>query len=373
MDITTRTEIRRSVQMALILLLLFLLLFTLYSALSVFIGVFTFAIIFSVSFHGLFEKLRPLAGRFKKLPAIIYGLLMVSLVAVPFIFLIRKLGDVLRDVLNLFEHIQKGHVPALPGFIRNLPFLGDRAAAIWAQLEKDPAGTIGVYDEQIKNVLQHLVSGGTGIMGAGLELILGIVVSAILLHYGKKALEPLQTLLGNLLGEETGGAIIDASGKAIKGVAIGVMGTGLIAALAAWIGFAIAGMSIAGILAAITFFMVVIQVGPLLVWLPVALWLGHEGETGKAIFISIYGVVVLMGIDNILKPILIGRSGKLPILVLFLGVVGGMAAWGFTGMFKGALVLAVFYTLIQTWTTRKNGNGPDKVVSEGENRELSLG
>jgi predicted PurR-regulated permease PerM len=64
-----------------------------------------------------------------------------------------------------------------------------------------------------------------------------------------------------------------------------------------------------------------------------------------------------MGIDNVLKPILIGRSGKLPILVLFLGVVGGMAAWGFTGMFKGAIVLAVFYTIIQSWITKKTQNG----------------
>lgn len=353
MENDNRTENRRTVRLALILLLLFLLLFALYSVLSVFIGVFTFAIIFSVSFHGLFEKLRPMAGKFKKLPAVLYGLLMVSVVAVPFIFLIGKLGDVLRDVLKIVGEVQQGHIPALPGFIRTLPFLGDRAADLWTQLEKDPAGTIGIYDEQIKEVLQHLVSGGTGIMGVGIELILGIIVSAILLHYGKTALEPLRALFANLLDEVTSDAIMDASGKAIKGVAVGVMGTGMIAALAAWIGFAIAGISIAGILAAITFFLVVIQVGPLLVWLPVALWLGHEGETGRAIFVTIYGIIVLMGIDNILKPILIGKSGKLPILVLFLGVVGGMAAWGFTGMFKGALVLAVFYTLVQTWTTRK--------------------
>jgi predicted PurR-regulated permease PerM len=200
-------------------------------------------------------------------------------------------------------------------------------------------------------------------------MVLGIIVSAILLHYGKNAVEPLRILLANLMNEETSDAILGASGKAIKGVAVGVMGTGLIAALAAWIGYANAGVGIAGILAAITFFLVVIQVGPLLVWLPVALWLGHEGETGRAIFVSIYGIVVLMGIDNILKPILIGKSGKLPILVLFLGVVGGMSAWGFTGMFKGALVLAVFYTLVQTWIIREKGTGTGKDVPDIQSRD----
>jgi len=347
------TDMRQTVRIAMVLLMLFLLLYALYNVVSIFLGVLTYAIIFSVSLHGPFEKLRAYAGRFKKLPAIIYGILMVALIAVPFIFLIGKLGDVLRNLHQVFANIRQGQVPALPEFIKNIPVLGEKAVAAWTQLEKDPVATISVYDDQIRHVLQHMISGGTGILGAGFEIILGIVVSAILLHSGKKALAPLETLLANLLGDEKSAAIVDASGRAIRGVAIGVMGTGLIAALAALIGFSIAGIGIAGILAAITFFLVVIQVGPLLVWLPVALWLQHEGQTGWAIFITIYGVVVLMGIDNILKPILIGRTGKLPILVLFLGVVGGMAAWGFTGMFKGAIVLAVFYTLAQTWITSK--------------------
>ena len=61
----------------------------------------------------------------------------------------------------------------------------------------------------------------------------------------------------------------------------------------------------------------------------------------------------MIPIDNILKPILIGKSGRLPILVLFLGVIGGMVAWGFTGMFKGAIILAVFYTIMQSWLGKK--------------------
>jgi predicted PurR-regulated permease PerM len=127
------------------------------------------------------------------------------------------------------------------------------------------------------------------------------------------------------------------------------MGTAFIAAVFAWIGFTIAGISFAIGLAALTFFLVVIQVGPLLVVLPVVIWLATTGQTGSAIFLGIYGLVVLMGIDNVLKPILIAKSGKLPILVLFLGVIGGMVAWGFTGMFKGAIILAVFYTIFNSW------------------------
>jgi predicted PurR-regulated permease PerM len=356
------TDMRQTVRTAVVLLILFLLLYAFYNVISVFLGVLTYAIIFSVSFHGPFEKLRQRFSRFKKMPAIIYGVLMVALIALPFIFLIGKLGDVLRNLMHVFGNIRHGQVPALPDFIKKIPILGEKVVAAWTQLEKDPVATIGVYDDQIRNVLHHMVSGGTGILGAGLEIILGIVVSALLLHSGKKALAPVEALLASLVGDEKSAAIIDASGRAIRGVAVGVMGTGLIAALAAFIGFSISGIGIAGILAAITFLLVVVQVGPLLVWLPVALWFHHEGQTGWAIFTAIYGVVVLMGIDNILKPILIGKSGKLPILVLFLGVVGGMAAWGFTGMFKGAIVLAVLYTLIQSWIHRQKTSAPGPIT-----------
>jgi predicted PurR-regulated permease PerM len=176
-----------------------------------------------------------------------------------------------------------------------------------------------------------------------------IIISAIFLAQGEKTLQPLEFFFKRLLGQSNGIAVINASGRAIKGVAIGVMGTALIEALLAWIGYSIAGIDIAIGLAAITFFLAVIQLGPLLVLIPVIIWLSSQGQTGWAIFMSVYGLIVLVGVDNILKPILIGKSGKLPILVLFLGVVGGMGAWGFTGMFKGAIILAVMYTIFNSW------------------------
>jgi predicted PurR-regulated permease PerM len=52
--------------------------------------------------------------------------------------------------------------------------------------------------------------------------------------------------------------------------------------------------------------------------------------------------------------LLISKSGKLPFLVLFLGVIGGMVAWGFTGMFKGAIIVALGYTIFINWLERKD-------------------
>ena len=154
-----------------------------------------------------------------------------------------------------------------------------------------------------------------------------------------------------------------AAGRAIRGVAIGVIGTAILEGALAWAGFAIAGVPGAIALAAVTFFLAVIQIGPLLVWLPVAIWLGSQGLIGWAIFTAVWGVVLLMGADNIVKPILISRSGRLHMLVLFVGVIGGLAAWGFTGMFIGATTLAILWTVVQDWlgTTDDRPSGPASI------------
>jgi predicted PurR-regulated permease PerM len=345
---------RGFIETALAFLLLLILLFDLYTVISVFFGVFTYAIIFSVSLAKLFERLVRLLNNKRKLAAFIYALLLIAVIALPFIYIISALSDYAAKAQQWITDAKTQGVPALPDWIAGLPFVGKKMADFWHQLQNNPATTIAAYEPQIKNILQRLISGGAGIVGAALEFIVGIIVSAILLSSGKKILQPIYAIMDKIVGENDGSALIDATGRAVKGVAVGVMGTAFIAAIFAWAGFAIAGISFAIGLAALTFFLVVIQVGPLLVWLPVAIWMGTHGQTGWAIFITIYGLVVLMGIDNILKPILIARSGQLPVLVLFLGVIGGMVAWGFTGMFKGAIILAVFYTILHSWLGKQS-------------------
>ena len=343
---------RNAVETALVILLLLILLSTLYTVLSVFLGVFTYAIILAVAIHPLFEKLvRALGGR-RKLAAFIYGLILVAIVALPYIYLINELANYAQQSIKYVSDAKENGLPALPEWITSLPFVGENISTSWQKLQNDPA-SIALYEPQIKAGISRILTGGLGVIGSGLEFVVGIIISAVILNSGTKALNPIYGFMKRLVGEHDGPALVDASGRAVKGVAIGVMGTAFIAAIAAWIGFTIAGISIAAGLAAITFFFVVIQIGPLFVVLPVVIWLAAQGQTGMAVFMGIYGLVVLMGIDNILKPILIAKSGKLPILVLFLGVVGGMVAWGFTGMFKGAIIMAVFYTLFNSWAKPK--------------------
>ncbi|CAL1517392.1 AI-2E family transporter [Chitinophaga sp. MM2321] len=339
---------RRIIETVLVLLLLLGLMYALYDVLKVFFGVFTFAIIFAVSFAKLFERLVVLLGNRRKLAATIYSVILIAILALPFIYIISALNQHVKDVNHWITNARDNGIPGLPAWITGMPYVGGDIASFWQHLQLNPKETAGVYEHQIRDVLHHVITTGAGIIGVALQFIAGIIVSAIFLVSGEKMLSPLYATMTHMFGEKDGHALIDATGQAVKGVAIGVMGTAFIAAVISWIGFTIAGIPFALGLAALVYFLVLIQVGPLWVWIPLVIWMVAQGSTGWAVFIAIYGAGVMV-IDGVLKPILIAKSGKLPFLVLFLGVIGGMVAWGFTGMFKGAIILAVFYTVFNSW------------------------
>jgi predicted PurR-regulated permease PerM len=347
------------IETSLALLLLLILLFDLYQVLGVFAGVLTYAIIFSVSFAGLFESLVRLLKNRRSLAAFIFALLLIAIVALPFIFIVSALTDYANRAEQWLSEVKVHGVPPLPEWAANIPVAGKKITTFWQQLQADPTGFRASYEPEIREIMHRVISGGAGIVGAVLEFVVGIIVSALLLASGQKALQPLYAIMRKIAGEHDGPLLVDATGRAVKGVAVGVMGTAFVAALFAWIGFAIAGISFAVGLAALTFFLVVIQVGPVLVFVPVAIWLFTIGQSGWGIFIIIYTIVVMIPIDNVVKPMLIARAGKLPILVLFLGVIGGMVLWGFTGMFKGAITLAVCYTILQSWLGKEQDIVPD--------------
>jgi len=349
----TQKDPRSTIETILVLLLLLSLMFALYNVLKVFFGVLTFALIFSVSFASPFERLVRLMNNRRKLAAMVYSVLLVAVIAVPFFFIVSALRSHIKEAIVWIGQVRANGIPPLPDWVARLPVVGEDVRSFWQQMQDSPRETLIHHEDQIKMALRHALTSGVGMIGTILQFITGIFISAFFLASGEKMLGPIKTTIEHLLGRRDGLTLLAATTQAIKSVSIGVMGTAFIAAILAWIGLAIAGISFSLVLAGLVFFLVLIQVGPLLVWVPLVVWTALQGHTGVTIFLIIYGVALLL-IDGFLKPVLIAKSGgKLPFLVLFLGVIGGLAAWGFTGMFKGAIIMAVFYTVYTSWLQKK--------------------
>lgn len=339
----------RVIETALALLLVLLLLAATFRVLLPFAGVLTYAAIIATATSGLFDRMVDLLNGRRRLAAVLFGAVAVMITVVPLIYVSSSVADVVGIAERWLSAASREGIPNLPEWIAGLPLIGKKATAAWQELQRAwDGGVLQQYQPQLVAAGRWLLDRSLGLAGAVIEIFLGVVVAAMI-HASRSQILRLASDIAQRVAGPAGSKLLDAAGRAIRGVAIGVIGAALLEGALAWLGFAIAGVPGAIALAAVTFFFAVIQLGPFPVWLPVAIWLGSQGEMGWAIFTAVWGVVVLMGVDNIVKPMLIARSGQLPLLVLFVGVIGGLVAWGFTGMFIGATTLAILWTVLQTW------------------------
>src|SRR5215204_4406986 len=177
MNAIIQTKPRGFIESAVGLLLLLALLVNLYQVLGVFAGVFAYAIILSVSLDGLYEKLAHLLGNKRSLAAFIYAIILIAVVALPFYFIISALSGYAQGAQQWLTDVKVNGVPGLPAWVEGVPFAGKKTTAFWHELQADPAATLATYEPKIRQLLQRLVFGGAGMVGAALEFIVGIIVS----------------------------------------------------------------------------------------------------------------------------------------------------------------------------------------------------
>jgi predicted PurR-regulated permease PerM len=331
-------------QISLITLLIFGCLLVLYP----FLAAVLFAAVICVTTWPLHVRLHRLLRGRDTLSALLMTLLLMVVMIAPTLLLSKGLSDAAHLFADTVTPWFQGNADHLSERIRSLPYIGPQLAEYWQQLSANR--------EEAQKLLQsayepsrRLVLTGISVVGNGiLQLALVIFISFFLYRDGvfiTQQLREAASRLGGALGEE----LLQLSRTTVTGVMIGIVGTALAQAVVAFIGFAIAGIPGALLLAIATFFLSMIPVGPPLIWGGAAFWLYSQGETGWAIFMVIYGLAVISSVDNFVKPILISRSASLPILLIALGVFGGILAFGFIGIFLGPTLLALAHTLFLRW------------------------
>lgn len=291
-----------------------------------------------------------LNGRMALAAGILTGCWIV-LVAVPLVLLGFNLADHIKDLNNLVRDLQVDGLPPPPAWLAQTPLVGERLVEYWNALDEQGAAffdSLRPYLGQVGNwLLARSAKIGTGMV----ELALSLVLVFFFYRDGPRLAQFIYSLLERLIGERAEHYLELVAGT-VQRVVNGVIGTAAAQAVLGYIGFTIAGVPGAFILAILTFACSFIMVPPL-VWGPAVAWLLWQGEIGMAIFMGVWGFFVISGVDNILKPYLISRGGNLPLVVVLLGVFGGILAFGFMGLFLGPTLLAVAYSLLSDWVADK--------------------
>ena len=183
--------------------------------------------------------------------------------------------------------------------------------------------------------------------GALVEVVLTVVIAAILYFQGDKAARGVLMFCTRLAGGRGVRAALLAT-QAIRGIALGVIGTALVQSILGGIGLAITGVPLALPLTFLMFMLCVAQLGPLPVLVPVIIWLYSTGDTAWATVLVVFAAIAVT-MDNVLRPYLIKKGADLPLLLIFAGVIGGLLSLGLVGIFVGPVVLAVTYRLLEEW------------------------
>ena len=184
-----------------------------------------------------------------------------------------------------------------------------------------------------------------------LQLLLVVFFVFFILRDADTYADALRTGSRKLAGD-LGERMLKLADGTITGVMVGIVGTAAAQSLVAMLGFLIAGVPGVAMLTIATFFFSMVPViGATLIWLGAAFWLYDGGQTGWAIFMVLWGMLGISGVDNFIKPILISRTSSLPLLLIVVGVFGGVLVFGFIGLFLGPTLLALTQVLIRAWLT----------------------
>jgi predicted PurR-regulated permease PerM len=299
-----------------------------------------------------FARIRKWVGERRTIAALIMTLIVGFVMVIPFAIVGLTLADNLSEISRFLKRLGDTALPPAPEWVASIPLVGGTLMEHWLEFSGSTGSALELIKELFIRYEGLLLRSGLKLGLGVLQLSLSVLIAFFFYRDGSAMAIWISGAMKRLLGEQAI-HVTQAIGGTVKGVFYGILGTALAQGVLAAVGYRIAGLPSPFLLGFLTFCLSIVQVGPPLIWIPSTLWLLFSGQPGHAIFMGCWGVVAISGIDNLLRPYLISRGANLPLVVILLGVMGGILAFGFMGIFLGPIFLVVGGVLLRQWMTAK--------------------
>ena len=316
------------------------------------LGVLAWGALVAIALAPIHRMLARNFGNRPKVAATLLVLVLMALVILPLSFVpgaIESAADGIAQITNNWTELK---LPPPPPWVGDLPLFGRRLAERWTAVS-DLEELLRGVKPFLGPTFQWLAAQGASLGLAILEILVAIILVGVFLTT-ETGLTSTFHKIANRLGGVSAENLLEVAVRTVRSVAQGVIGTAIIQGFLSGVGFLMAGVPFAIALGVLSFGTAMLQIGTWLVWIPVAIWLFYQGETGWALFISVLGIIINV-LDNLIKPLLIGRGAGTPIWVIFIGVIGGLLTIGFIGIFIGPLVMAAGYSIVMGWLSEEDG------------------
>jgi predicted PurR-regulated permease PerM len=329
--------------------LIFALAMLCYRIFSPFLTLTVWAVILAVTMYPLHQWLAYRLGGRQGWASTLIVLVVFALVVVPTGLLVGSLGDAaqgfVRDVqANTLQ------IPAPRPGVERWPIVGQEIHAFWSKAHSDLPALVHSMQPKVGELALWMLGAVAGIGGGMLQLLAAFVIAGVIMAFGEAGARSSEAIFARIISPERAPKFVALCTATIRAVAQGVIGVALIQALAVGMILLVAGIPLAGLLAILVLVLGIAQLPAVLVLLPVILYIWMSGDygTGSAI---VYSVLLFAAglLDNVLKPLMMGRGVDAPMPVILLGALGGMAARGMVGLFLGAVLLALGYQIFMGW------------------------
>jgi predicted PurR-regulated permease PerM len=284
----------------------------------------------------------------RPLAVAVMTLALLLVFVAPFWLAVATIIQNFETIVGWGNAIVSFRLPPPPSWLDDIPLFGTEIVSLWQRIR---ASGIDEFAAKAAPYAGSAAGWFVGALGsfsiAIVQLVLTLVIAAALYAGGDRA-EALAERFGYRLAGSRGRESVRLAGQAIRSVALGVVVTALVQSVMTGIGLAMAGVPLATVLTAVTFMLCIAQLGAGLVLIPAVVWLYWSGHPGWGTFLVVWTVIIL-SLDNIVRPLLMRKGAHLPLALLLAGVIGGLIAFGLVGIFLGPVVLAVAYTLLLAW------------------------
>jgi predicted PurR-regulated permease PerM len=350
-----KSHLKRAVEVSIHLGLVFLLAAACLSILKPFIGVVAWGLIIAIAGYPGYCWLQKLLGGRGGFASILFTIVLLGVLIVPIALLAQTLVDGFQS-LGVRLHSETLTIPPPPPTIATWPIVGKPLSDLWRLASNNLPAALRSLAPQLKETANGLLSAAAGVGLSVLQFLVSILVAGFLLANSGQGAQVSRKFAIHVFGNK--GAEFEAlAGATVRSVTTGILGVALIQSLLAGLGFLVVRLPGAGLWALLFLISAVLQVGTLTL-IPAVIYVFAARSTATAVAFLIWCIVVAL-MDNVLKPLLLGRGVPVPIVVVFLGAIGGFMAIGIIGLFVGPIVLSVGYKLFLAWLDEDIEPAPD--------------
>ncbi|MGD8254417.1 MAG: AI-2E family transporter [Syntrophobacterales bacterium] len=353
--------VRRAIEASIHIGLVALLIFWCFKIGQPFIQIIVWGIIIAVAIHPIYNRLKSALGGRDRLAATLITIFALIFLLVPTIMLSDSLIDTAREVAaQLEEGTLK--VPPPSESVRSWPIIGEPLYKLWSLGSQDLDAAVSKMAPRLRkygiSVLSAAADAGFGI----LAFVVSIIIAGVFLANADGAHQAALTFFRRLAGER-GANFVELAGATVRSVAQGILGVAIIQAILGGLGCLMVGVPGAGLWALLILLVAVVQLPPLLILGPIIFYVFSTSSTITATLFAIYSVLVSIS-DPFLKSLLLGRGVDVPMLIIFIGAIGGFITSGIIGLFVGAIVFTAGYKLFLRWLEEDTEPEPKPSISE---------